>query len=69
MMKRAPIDVRLVNPSFGDWKHSKINNTVKTVSEVYKETAKEKGTQIIFLNRGRNNDTGVDLYRDLVANS
>ena len=34
---------------------------------MYKETAKEKGTQIIFLNRGRNNDTGVDLYRDLVA--
>ena len=29
MMKRSAIDVRLVDPSYGDWEHSKINKTVK----------------------------------------
>lgn len=65
-VRTAPVDVRLVNPELKEHEGSKVNNTVKNVAMCYKETEKENGTQIIFLNRGRSNITGFDLYKDLI---
>ncbi|TCO79139.1 LPD38 domain-containing protein [Marinisporobacter balticus] len=66
IVRVAPIDVRLVDGSLKEHKESKVNQTVKNVKKDYDETKKQKGTQIIFLNRGRSNITGFDLYKDLI---
>ena len=74
--RAAAIDLRLiakqigVSPSELDLDGSKINKTVENVVEEYKKSAKQKGTQLVFLDYGMSDDQekryGVDLYSDLI---
>ena len=74
--RAAAIDLRLiakqigVSPSELDLDGSKINKTVENVVEEYKNSAKQKGTQLVFLDYGMSDDQekryGVDLYSDLI---
>ena len=46
--KQAVIDLRLLNPTFPDNPDSKTNKVVDNVLRLYKESDKDKGTQLIF---------------------
>ena len=46
--KQAAIDLRLLNPAFPDNPDSKTNMVVDNVLRLYKESDKDKGTQLIF---------------------
>lgn len=46
--KQAAIDLRLLNPTFPDNPDSKTNKVVDNVLRLYKESDKDKGTQLIF---------------------
>lgn len=46
--KQAAIDLRLLNPTFPDNPDSKTNKLVDNVLRLYKESDKDKGTQLIF---------------------
>lgn len=74
--RAAAIDLRLVAKQLDipmselDLPGSKINRTVENVVEEYKSSAKNKGTQLIFLDYGMSGDPdaryGFDLYTDIV---
>lgn len=74
--RAAAIDLRLISKQIGvspselDLDGSKINKTVENVVEEYKNSAKQKGTQLVFLDYGMSDDQekryGVDLYSDLI---
>jgi len=65
--RQATVDLRLVDPSAKDFVGSKVNTTVKNVVDIYKRTAKQKGTQLVFIERGQNHkNTGFNLYTDLI---
>lgn len=74
--RAAAIDLRLVAKQLGvpaselDLDGSKINRTVENVVEEYKGSSKNKGTQLVFLDYGMDNDPekryGVDLYSDII---
>lgn len=72
--RRATTDMRLIDPSYGDYEDSKINRAVKNVVEIYKSTGKRKATQMVFLGEGRSYVKGVepkvvkfDAYADIRA--
>ena len=54
--RRATTDMRLIDPSYGDHKDSKINRAVQNVIEIYKSTGDRKATQMVFLGEGRSYD-------------
>lgn len=74
--RAAAIDLRLVAKQLDipmselDLPGSKINRTVENVAEEYKNSSKNKGTQLIFLDYGMSGDPdaryGFDLYTDIV---
>ena len=46
------LDPRLLDPNAKDYPDSKVNQCVKNVARIFKETEKEKGTQLIFCDTG-----------------
>lgn len=50
--RKVGLDPRLINPEFEDNPNTKLNKCVENVSKIYKDTAEEKLTQIIFCDLG-----------------
>jgi N12 class adenine-specific DNA methylase/predicted ABC-type ATPase len=48
LANKAGLDYRLIDPSAPDFEGSKINQAVTNMVSIYKETAKDKGAQIVF---------------------
>lgn len=48
LANKAGLDFRIINPSAPDFKDSKINMAVGNMVTLWKDTAKDKGTQIVF---------------------
>ena len=46
--KKIALDVRILNPDLPDYENSKVNTCVNKVFEIYKDTEKDKLTQLIF---------------------
>ncbi len=67
--RKASIDLRLVDRNAEDHPDSKVNKAVANIVEIYKkpEVAKEKGTQIVFLDLGTPGSASFDLYADMKA--
>lgn len=55
----ASIDPRLINPEAQDDPTSLVNRMVGEVKRIYDETASQKGTQALFLDRYRPMDTSI----------
>ncbi len=51
-MARAGLDIRMYNRSLPDLPNSKINNLVRNVLDVWKRTADDRGTQLVFCEIG-----------------
>lgn len=48
LANKAGLDYRIIDPSAPDFEGSKINIAVGNMTDLWKETAKDKGTQIVF---------------------
>lgn len=46
--RKAGLDYRLIDPAAEDFKGSKINTAAERIFDIWKETEKEKGTQLVF---------------------
>ena len=47
-LRQASLDMRLINPTLGEEEGGKVRALADQVTQVYKDTEKEKGAQIIF---------------------
>lgn len=47
--RKAALDMRLIDPNLPDNPNSKVNKLVQKVFDIWKDTAKERKTQIVFL--------------------
>lgn len=48
LANKAGLDYRIINPSAPDYANSKINLAVNNMVQLWKDTTKDKGTQIVF---------------------
>ena len=46
--RKAGLDFRLINPEADDFEGSKINVAVERIHKIWKDTANERGTQLVF---------------------
>lgn len=46
--RKAGLDFRLINPYADDFEGSKVNMAVERIYDIWKNTKKEKGTQLVF---------------------
>lgn len=62
--KQAAIDLRLINPSYPDDPNSKTNKVVSEVLRVYKESAEQKGIQMVFCDsyQSPEKEPAIDLF-------
>lgn len=60
----ASLDLRLIDPDIPDDPHSKINECVNEVFKSWEQHLDQKGTQLIFLDRGTPK-VGFNLYDDI----
>lgn len=71
--RKAALDMRLLEPSFGDDPNSKVNLCVKEVLEIYRATCEDRLTQVIFSDLGTPNSSSGsfsvygDIKRKLIA--
>src|SRR5690606_37890398 len=63
----APQDMRLVMAGAQNHKGSKVNKVTENAYKIYKETAREKGTQLIFATTGESSLTGFSLWDEIKA--
>ena len=63
----APQDMRLVMAGAQNHKGSKVNKVTENAYKIYKETDKEKGTQLIFATTGESSRTGFSLWDEIKA--
>jgi len=47
--RKAALDMRLINPTYGDNPEGKTNDAVRRINEIYKDTHSVNGTQLVFL--------------------
>mgnify|MGYP002142248305 CR=1 FL=1 len=47
--RKAALDMRLIDPSYGDNPNSKVNVAADNIKATYDRTAKDKGTQLVFI--------------------
>lgn len=50
--RKVGLDPRLINPDYEDNPDTKLNQCVRNVAEIWKQTAEERSTQIIFCDLG-----------------
>jgi N12 class adenine-specific DNA methylase len=67
--QKAAFDLRLFNPSLPDMPDSKLNQVVGRTLEVFHKYAKQKYTQLIFLNNPRSYSKGPDGGRKVLFDS
>lgn len=67
--EKCTVSARLVDPSQVENPDGKIMTAARNIAQIWKDTAGEKGTQIVFLDKGTPggaaDKSGVNLYRDL----
>lgn len=66
--RKAALDLRLISHEYGDCEVSKVNCAVEKIHEVWKETAYERLTQLVFCDLStpkENPDKEFDVYNDL----
>ena len=64
--RKLALDQRLINPMLPDEEHSKINACVEKAMGIWKETAKQKSTQLIFCDLSTpKNDGTFNVYHDI----
>lgn len=61
LANKAGLDYRLINPSAPDFAGSKINKAVTNMVQLWKDTAKDKGTQIVFCDLSIPNSARNDM--------
>jgi len=67
LAKKAAVDMRLVNARNDDHPDSKLNQVVKNVFEVWKGTAGNRSTQVVFLDSYRDSTGRFNAYEDIRA--
>ncbi len=66
--RKLALDVRLVAEGAGDFGESKVNALVENVANIWRETAKERATQMIFCDLGVSGKEGRhSVYADVIA--
>lgn len=67
--EKCTVSARLVDPAQVENPDGKIMTAARNIAQIWKDTAGEKGTQIVFLDKGTPggaaDKSGVNLYRDL----
>ncbi len=64
--KNAALDMRLINEAYGDYAGSKANAVVKNTLQIYQDTQKVKGTQLVFLDSSTpKSGEHFNLYGDI----
>ena len=66
--RKLALDVRLVAEGAGDFAESKVNALVENVHEIWRETAAQRATQMIFCDLGVSGKDGRhSVYADVIA--
>jgi len=60
--KKMSADMRLISPRYADFPESKVNTCARRVAEIYKESAKHRGTQIVFSDIGTPKQNEFNIY-------
>ena len=61
--RKCAIDQRLINPDLPDNENSKVNACAARAYDIWKETTKDKSTQLIFCDASTpRSDGGFDVY-------
>lgn len=63
--RKAALDMRLIDPSLPFDPNGKVAKVRDEVVRIWKETAKERGTQMVFCDLSTPNTTGFSVYQDL----
>ncbi|TAN03219.1 MAG: DEAD/DEAH box helicase [Rhodanobacteraceae bacterium] len=65
--RKAALDMRLVDPDAEDTQGSKVNLCVENVYGIWRETADNRGTQLLFCDLSTPGKVGFDVYHDVKA--
>ncbi len=66
--RKLALDVRLVAEGAGDFAESKVNALVTNVADIWRETAAQRATQMIFCDLGvKSRDGSHSVYQDVIA--
>lgn len=63
--RMASMDMRLLDPKAEDYADNKVNTAVEYIADIWKETKKEKLTQVVFMDQGVPGGARIDLYNDM----
>jgi len=66
--RKSSLDLRLIDPSFGDHPNNKINIMISKALEIYHRFEGEKGTQLIFCDQGTPTGKNFNLYQAIKEN-
>ena len=64
-MRKAALDIRLINPSLPDLPDSKVNRAVANILETYQRTNDRLGAQLVFSDMGTPGGVGFNIYDDM----
>ena len=64
-MRKAALDIRLINPSLPDLPDSKVNRAVANILETYQRTSDRLGAQLVFSDMGTPGGVGFNIYDDM----
>lgn len=65
--RKAALDMRLVDPDAEDAQGSKVNLCVENVYGIWRDTAENRGTQLVFCDQSTPGKVGFDVYHDVKA--
>lgn len=63
--RKLALDQRIIDPELPDFENSKVNTCVDNVFEIYQNTNKQKGTQLIFCDLSTPTSKGFNVYDDI----
>lgn len=63
--RKLALDERLIDPSYPDEPHSKINYCAEKIFKIWKDTSAQKSTQLVFCDISTPNKNAFNVYDDL----
>lgn len=66
--RKSSLDLRLIDPSFGDHPNNKINIMISKALDLYHKYDHERGTQLIFCDQGTPTGKNFNLYQAIKDN-
>jgi N12 class adenine-specific DNA methylase len=63
--RKAALDMRLIDLAAGDFEQGKVNAGVENIIKIYKETAKNKSTQLVFIDLSTPHKDRFNVYDDM----